>query len=50
MSTYAPFAKPLYVMLMPGEQNLGHGLRVDVLLDELFQQFLAHHMLGVVSI
>ena len=35
---------------MPGEQNLGHGLRVDVLLDELFQQFLAHHMLGVVSI
>ena len=32
---------------VPGEKNLWHGLRIDILLDEFFQQFFTHHMLGI---
>ena len=35
---------------VPGEEHLGHGLRVDIFLDELFQQFLAHHVPGVIPV
>ena len=35
---------------VPGEEHLRHGLRVDVLFDELLQQFLAHHVLGVLPV
>ena len=32
---------------VPGEEYLRHGLRIDVLLDKLFKQFIAHHMFGI---
>ena len=35
---------------MPGEERLRHGLRADIFLDELLQQRVAHHVLGVVLI
>ena len=35
---------------VPGEQHLRHRLRVDVLFDELFQQFFAHHVLGILPV
>ena len=35
---------------VPGEEHLRHGLRLDVFFDELLQQLLAHHVLGIVLV
>ena len=35
---------------VPGEEYLWLRLRVEVLLDEAFQQLVAHHLLGVIGI
>ena len=35
---------------VPGEEHLRHGLRADVFPDELLQQRVTHHVLGIVLI